>query len=47
MSKFFIKVLVSLPALVLRIFVFDASVSPAYGEEHARPAIVIQHGFEP
>jgi hypothetical protein len=46
-TKFFIKGLISMPVLILRIFVFDAAVSPAYGEENARPAIVIQSGFEP
>jgi hypothetical protein len=47
MTKFFIKGLISMPVLILRIFAFDAAVSPAYGEENARPAIVIQSGFEP
>jgi hypothetical protein len=47
MTKFFIKGLISMPVLIVRIFVFDASISAAYGQEPARAPIVIHSGFEP
>jgi hypothetical protein len=42
MSKFYIKIVISIVFLVIRIFVFDASVSPAHGQVHQAPSTAVR-----
>ena len=41
-KHFFIRGLISVPILVIRIFVLDATFSRAYGAEQAQPTIAVQ-----